>query len=79
MYLPLSGFMFLAEWLPENWRQVALSVIPSLHAYEMIRGGLLGNRIEAFYDIPYVSWILAIFTLVGLWLMRDVRKHLVLE
>jgi capsular polysaccharide transport system permease protein len=79
MYLPISGFMYLAEWLPESWRSVALTVIPSVHAYEMIRGGLFGDRIEAFYDIYYVSWILAIMTVIGLWLMRDVRKHLVLE
>jgi capsular polysaccharide transport system permease protein len=79
MYLPLSGFMFLAEWLPETWREMALTVIPSVHVYEMIRGGLFGNRIEAFYDISYLSWILAIMTLIGLWLMRDVRKHFVLE
>ena len=79
IYLPLSGFMFLAEWLPESWRGVALTVIPSVHAYEMIRGGLFGDRIEVFYDIYYVSSILAIMTLIGLWLMRDVRKHLILE
>jgi capsular polysaccharide transport system permease protein len=55
-----------------------MAVNPPLHAYEMIRGGLFGNRIEVFYDIPYVSYILAIVTLIGLWLMREVRKHLVL-
>jgi capsular polysaccharide transport system permease protein len=60
-------------------RQIALTVDPPLHAYEMIRGGLFGSSIQTYYDISYLSWILAIFTLIGLWLLRDVRKHLVLE
>jgi capsular polysaccharide transport system permease protein len=56
-----------------------LAIDPPLHAYEMIRGGLWGNRIQVFYDIPYLSYLLGIVTLLGMWLMRDVRKHLVLE
>jgi capsular polysaccharide transport system permease protein len=79
IYLALCGFMFMAAWLPPSVRQVALVVDPPLHAFEMIRGGLFGDRTETFYDISYLSWLLAIFTIIGLWLMRDVRKHLVLE
>jgi capsular polysaccharide transport system permease protein len=79
MYLPVSGFMYMAQWLPPNWRDLALTVVPSLHAYEMIRGGLFGDKIVAYYDIGYLSWILAILTLIGLWMLRDVRRHLILE
>lgn len=79
MYLPVSGFMFMLDWLPPSLRQIALTIDPPVHAYEMIRAGLFGNRIQTYYDIGYLTWILAIFTLIGLWLMRDVRKHLVLE
>ena len=75
----VCGFMFMAAWLPGPLRQVALAVDPPLHAYEMIRGGLFGNRIQVFYDIPYLTYLLAIFTLVGLWLMRHVRRHLTLQ
>jgi len=78
MYMAVCGFFFMAVWLPAPLRQVALAIDPPLHAYEMIRGGLWGNRIQVFYDIPYLSYLLAIVTLLGLWLMRDVRKHLVL-
>jgi len=74
MYLPICGFFYLAEWLPPSWRDVAFDRIPSLHALRMIRGGLFGDRIEAFYDIPILSLILAILTVIGLWLLRDVRK-----
>jgi capsular polysaccharide transport system permease protein len=78
IYLIVCGFMFMAAWLPTPLRDVALAVNPPLHAYEMIRGGMFGNRIQVYYDIPYVSYVLAFITLIGLWLMRDVRKHLVL-
>ena len=79
MYMAVCGFFFMAAWLPTSLRQIALAVDPPLHAYEMIRSGLFGNRIQTFYDISYLSWILAIVTVIGLWLMRDVRKHLVIE
>ena len=79
MYMAVCGFMFLAEWLPAPLRRVAMAIDPPLHAYEMIRGGLWGNRIQVFYDMYHLSYILAVITILGLWLMRDVRKHLVLE
>ena len=44
-----------------------------------IRGGLFGDQIQTFYDIPYVTGFLAVLTLIGLWLVRDVRRHLELE
>jgi capsular polysaccharide transport system permease protein len=79
MYLPLSGFLFLAEWLPAKVRYLALCVMPSLHSYEMIRAGLWGNRIPTYYDIPYVTLVLALLTIIGLWVMRGVRQHLQLD
>ncbi len=79
MYMAVCGFFFMAGWLPTGLRGIALAVDPPLHAYEMIRAGLFGSSVQTFYDISYLSWILAIVTAIGLWLMRDVRKHLVLE
>lgn len=79
MYLPVSGFFYLAEWLPTPIRQVALTVMPPLHAYEMIRGGLFGRSIQTFQDPTYLTAILALLTVIGLWLARDVRRHLELE
>jgi predicted MFS family arabinose efflux permease len=45
----------------------------------MIRGGLLGSQLVTHYDIPYVTFLLAILTLIGLWVIRGVRQHLELE
>lgn len=76
MYMPISGFFYLAQWLPVRTREVALTVMPSLHSYEMIRGGLFGNRIQVFYDVSYVTFVLAGLTLFGLWMLRDVRRYI---
>jgi capsular polysaccharide transport system permease protein len=66
MYLPVSGFMYMAVWLPTSLRQFALTVMPSLPAYEMIRAGLFGNQIQTFYEIGYLTGLLAVLTLIGL-------------
>jgi capsular polysaccharide transport system permease protein len=79
MYLPISGFMYMAVWLPTPIRQMALTALPCLHAYEMIRAGLFGNQIQTFYDIGYTTAFLAVLTLIGLWLVRGIRRHLEFE
>jgi len=79
MYLPVCGFFYLAAWLPTPLRHVALTIIPPLHSYEMIRGGMFGHHIQVFYDMTYLSAVLAFLTLFGLWLVRDVRRHLELD
>lgn len=76
IYMPISGFFYLADWLPIGLRNLALTVLPPLHAYEMIRGGLFGSRIQVFYDLTYVTTYLAALTLFGLWMVRGVRRYL---
>ena len=79
MYLPISGFMYMAVWLPVPLRNGALTILPCLHAYEIIRAGLFGDQVQTFYDIGYTTGFLAVLTLIGLWLVRNIRRHLELE
>jgi capsular polysaccharide transport system permease protein len=79
VYIPISGFMYLAQWLPASVRGLALAVLPSLHSYEMIRSGVFGNNIQTFYNVAYVSFYLAVLTVIGLWLIHSVRRHLEIE
>jgi capsular polysaccharide transport system permease protein len=79
MYLPVCGFFYLADWLPTRVRDVALVIIPPLHAYEMIRGGMFGSIIRVYYDVPYLTFLLAALTLLALWLVRDVRRFIVVD
>jgi capsular polysaccharide transport system permease protein len=79
MYLPVSGFFFLAAWLPAGLRPILLRIMPAFPCYEMIRGGIFGPVIHVYYDIPQLTFILAGLTLFGLLGLRDVRRHLVNE
>jgi capsular polysaccharide transport system permease protein len=77
MYLPVSGFMYMAGWLPASMRSVLLTVMPALPCYEMIRGGIFGPVMRYYYDIPWLSFVLATITLFGLLGLRNVRRYLV--
>ncbi len=79
MYLPVSGFFFLAAWLPSWLRSIAVTWMPAVPCYEMIRAGLFGPVVRFYYDIPQLSFILAAITLFGLLGLRDVRHHLINE
>ena len=78
LYVFFGGAFFMAEWLPQGLRSWAL-LQPSVQAYEIIRAGMFGNQVETFYDFGYVTGFLAVLTLIGLWLVRDVRRHLELD
>jgi capsular polysaccharide transport system permease protein len=77
IYLPVSGFMYMAAWLPGSLRSIFLAVMPALPCYEMIRSGIFGPVMRFYYDIPRLSYILAAITLVGLLGMRDVRRYII--
>jgi len=78
MYMMFSGFFYLADWLPPVLRKIALYQ-PYTQAYEMIRAGVFGTTITTYGDPGYTTFALAILTLLGLWLMREVRKYVVIE
>ena len=78
LYLIFSGFFYLADWLPPALRNVALYQ-PYLQAYEMIRAGMFGTTVKTYGDPGYTTFVLAILTLFGLWLLREGRKYVVVE
>lgn len=77
-YTFFSGFFYLADWLPPRVRTFAL-LQPSLQAYEMIRGGLLGPAVKTYGDPAYTTMVLSLLTLFGLWVLREGRKYIMLE
>ena len=78
MYMAISGFLYLADWLPRPVRGWAL-LQPSLQSYEMLRAGLFGNTIRTYGDPVYMSLACAVLTLIGLMLIREARKWVVTE
>ena len=77
MYIPISGFMYMAAWLPGSLRSIFLAIMPALSCYEMIRSGIYGPIIRVYYDVPRLSFILAGLTLFGLLGLRDVRRYII--
>jgi capsular polysaccharide transport system permease protein len=78
LMLPISGAYMFAVWVPSNVRVYYL-LMPSVHAYEMIRGGYFGASLETFYSQPYIAYSGAILTLLGLMLVRSTRRYLIVE
>ena len=52
LILPVSGFLYMADWLPERARNLAL-YIPILHCFEIIRHGFFGEAIPTHYTVAY--------------------------
>ena len=46
---------------------------------EMIRAGIFGTTVKTYGDPGYTTFVLAILTLFGLWLLREGRKYVVVE
>jgi capsular polysaccharide transport system permease protein len=76
VYIFLCGFPFMANWLPVQLRNLALTINPPLLAYEIVRGGLFGNLVPTYQYPGYLAYILTVLTFIGLWLMRHVRQHI---
>ena len=79
IYLPASGFPYMAAWLPGWLRSILLTFMPALPCYEMIRSGIFGPVMTYYYNLPRLTLILAALTLFGLLGLREVRRHLVNE
>jgi capsular polysaccharide transport system permease protein len=76
--LPVSGFFFMTDWLPERGRALALWM-PTVDAFEMVRGGQFGSTVHVHYDQPYLAACCAALIAIGLALTRRVHRHLVIE
>jgi capsular polysaccharide transport system permease protein len=77
LYMAVSGFFFLSNWLPPHLRAFALKAMPSIQAYDMIRAGLFGRLVvHPHYDLPYMSVLFTVLTLIGMLLLREAKKHL---
>lgn len=76
--VPLSGCFYMASWLPDQWREVAL-LLPMPHAFEMLRAGYFGPAVTTYWDPIYPAYCNAFLTLVGLYTMERVRPYIEIE
>jgi capsular polysaccharide transport system permease protein len=71
---PLSGAIFMVDWLGEGFRQAALWV-PIVHCVELIRKGFFGSSVATHYDVEYVVFSCLIMTVIGLALVRIASRQ----
>jgi ABC-type polysaccharide/polyol phosphate export permease len=72
---PLSGAVFMVDWLAEEFKQVVLW-IPQVHCVEMIRDGFFGASVHTRYDPGYVALVALLVTLSGLALTHVASRRL---
>jgi len=78
LLFPLSGAMFMVDWLPHKMQDVIL-ILPMVHGVEMLRAGYFGPIFRAHYDTDYVICVCLVLTLLGLVLVRDAGRRVELQ
>jgi ABC-type polysaccharide/polyol phosphate export permease len=66
---PLSGAVFMVEWLASDFQEVVLW-LPMVHGVELLREGYFGSVVRTHYDLAYMVWVCLAMTLAGLALVR---------
>jgi len=75
LLFPLSGALFMVDWLPRGFQQVVLA-LPMVHGVEMLRHGWFGDAVRTHYDVGYLAVSCLMLTLIGLSMTRVVARTL---
>jgi capsular polysaccharide transport system permease protein len=73
LQLPISGCFAMVDWLP-NYAQKWILLNPSVHCFEIVRAGFLGDEITTHYDTAYLlAWCatLTVFAIAATYHVRD--------
>ncbi|WP_076072692.1 ABC transporter permease [Sphingomonas montana] len=76
--IPFSGLFTMASWLTPTMREYLLWS-PFVNAMEMMRKGIWGDQITAYYNIWNPLGCSIVATVIGLALCRHVRRTLAVE
>ena len=76
--IPFSGLFYMVSWMTPEVREYLL-MSPFVNGMEMMRKGIWGDRVTAYYNIwnPIVCSV--ILAMIGLTLCRRVRRTLSVE
>ena len=74
LMLPLSGAVYMVDWLPTGFQQVVLWV-PMVHGVEMIRHGFFGDLVTTYENPAYFAVCNLILLLIGLALTRILSRR----
>ena len=74
--LPLTGAFTMVAWMPPAIQNVLL-LSPLVHGVEMLREGYFGTAIHAEYSVSFLIVVNMSITLIGLILIRNIRRQLI--
>ena len=74
--LPLTGAFTMVSWMPVSIQNILL-YSPLVHGVEMLREGYFGESIAARYSVSYLFEVNLVVTLLGLILIRNIRRNLI--
>ncbi|MDQ7830300.1 MAG: ABC transporter permease [Desulfovibrionaceae bacterium] len=74
LHIWITGAFMMVEWLPPDYRGYYL-LFPMVHATEMMRDGLFGNRVTAHYSVLYMVCANMVLTYLGLVLVRKLSQR----
>jgi capsular polysaccharide transport system permease protein len=73
--IPISASFYQVQWVPQPYRD-ALLWIPLPHMFEIARYGQFADMTLEFVDIPYVTGVCLVLTLIGLLMMSTSRRRI---
>lgn len=76
--IPFSGLFYMVSWATPEVREFLL-LSPFVNAMEMMRKGIWGEQIAAYYNIWNPLASATVGTLIGLILCRRVRRNMAVE
>lgn len=71
---PLSGAVYMANWLPDQAREVVL-VLPMVHGVEMLRHGWFGDVVNTHESLSYLVFANLVVSLLGFSFARDLGRR----
>ncbi len=74
--LPLTGAFTMVTWMPPAIQNVLL-LSPLVHGVEMLREGYFGMAIHAEYSVLFLFVVNMSITLIGLILIRNIKRQLI--
>ncbi|WP_112184589.1 ABC transporter permease [Ralstonia sp. GX3-BWBA] len=74
LLFPLSGALFMVEWLPAG-AQKLIMLLPMVHGVEMLRAGYFGSLVKPHYDVEFMVIADLVLLFLGLLLTRDASKR----
>lgn len=74
LLFPLSGALFMVDWLSGEFQRLAL-LVPMVTGVELLREGYFGTTIRAHYDIPYMVAVCLVQSMLGLALVYQADRR----